>query len=105
MEKPDQIFLEYHASLVPMRDVEINENTKLPARVVWGTMSVVIGGVVWLTTAFIHLSLAQADIAAIRVDLSKVEAERGRQRDEYAKAIYEIKSDLRLIKEKLKIRD
>lgn len=88
-----------------MGDIEINENTKLPARVVWAFLSLVVGGVIYLTTAFVHLSMAQADIAVIRVDFAKVEAERALQRDDYSRSIYEIKSDLRLIKEKLKILD
>lgn len=88
-----------------MADIEIDENTKLPVRVVWAILSAIVGGAVWMTSAFIHLSMAQADIAAIRGDLARVEAERGTQRDEYARAVYEIKSDLRLIKVKLKIKD
>ena len=71
----------------------IDQNTKIPIGVIWAIGVVLFGAVTWLTTMFVNLTNAQADIKQLREDRTILERD-----------INEIKSDVRLIGDRLGVK-
>lgn len=90
--------------MAQIRVVELDENTRIPLRVIWVVGSAAMGGVIWLTVLFVTVSTMKSDIASASAKIEGIEKDRVVKRDEFKQDLYEIKVQLARISERLGIR-
>lgn len=83
--------------------VEINEDTKLPARMVWSALGVVVGGTIWLTTMFVHQQATASRVQSIESTIERIDTDRLKKREEFTDFLHRIDNRLSRIEGKLNI--
>lgn len=86
---------------MPSRTVEITEDTKLPAKVVWSVLVTAIIGTTGLTTMFVKQDIAGARISALETNLDAVEKERKVNREKYIAQMTRVELSLERIEARL----
>lgn len=88
------------------RVYEIDENTKLPAKIVWGlfaaTVPVLFGAAVWATTVFVKLENAEAKIVSIESTVSDINEDRAKRREVVIQSINDLKVEIMELKTLIK---
>lgn len=83
----------------------LDENTSVPIRVIWVLAGALVGGTFWLTTMFVQLAMAQGDLKSLRESHDAQIVDEIHRRDDINEKLNRISSDLRLIKDRLKIQN
>lgn len=86
-----------------IRVVEIDENTRVPLRIVWVVGGALGGGVVWLTVMFVYLSFARTEIAEAKTEIKEIQLDRTLRRDAIMTYLHKLDKDITAIKAKLHI--
>ncbi len=86
-----------------MSALELNENTPIPAKLLWSMLVVAVGGAVWLTTMFVRQQVAATRLEELGARVEVLDSDRLKKRDEFTELLHRIDNRLSRIEGKLNV--
>ncbi len=84
-----------------MKSVTIDDNTKIPARLVYSIACFVVAGAVWLTTIFIQQQSARADITELKAAFDDSQKDQSKRREKLSDDMNDVKLQMNDMKGQL----
>lgn len=81
----------------------IDENTKIPMRLVWALVVTVGSGAFWITSMYINIASAQADVKQLRNDIIDNVTEDTKRDQRYIEVLHRIDKRLERIEDHMGI--